>query len=157
MDGKMVQEFSQLRVLPMNHNLRASHSSSHRRSLVVEIHRDDPNPEETTGIRMDSLVQDLNSALEESTKLNDGLKAQSGMKQQDVEKLQSNTKRRAWRRRCKSTSNLAAIIPANSLEKRPTKLNAGKDPNCTPKASNASTVLAQNNSDLTGIAIPKYI
>ena len=151
MDGKIVQDFSQLRVLPINHTLRSTHSSNNRRSLLVEIHRDDPNPEETTAIRMDSLVQDLNSALEESTKLNDVLKAKDLMKQQGGgQQYSSHTKRRAWRRRCKSTSNLAAIIPGNGLERRPSNISGIKDTISKSEVPNPSTVLAQNNSDLTG-------
>ena len=45
-------------------------------------------------VRMDELVQDLNSALDEST-------------------AGSRPKRKVWRRRCKSTSNLAAIMQTN--------------------------------------------
>ena len=148
MDGKMVQEFSQLRVLPTNHTLRSSHASSNRRSLVVEIHQDDPNPDETTSTRMDSLVQDLNSALEESTKLNDGLKINRGIRQQD-QPHPSSTKRRTWRRRCKSTSNLAALIPGAGLERRSSKLIGAKEGISPSEVANPSTNTVQNNSDLT--------
>ena len=59
MDGKIVQDFSQLRFLPMNHANR-THSSSNRRSLVVELQsQDEQNAEAEATTRMDALVQDL--------------------------------------------------------------------------------------------------
>ena len=93
----------------------------------------------------------MNSALEESTKLNDVLKAKDLMKHQGGgQQHSSHTKRRAWRRRCKSTSNLAAIIPGNGLERRPSNISGIKDTISKSEVPNPSTVLAQNNSDLTG-------
>ena len=154
----MVQEFSQLRVFPVNHIIRPTYSSSNRRSLVVEIHQDDPHQEETTTNRMDSLVQDLNSALEESTKLNDGMKTKGGWKQQEGgQQHPPNDKRRAWRRRCKSTSNLAAIIPGAGQEKNLSKITGTKDIISVTEVPNPSKVAVQNNSDLTGKLIVNKI
>ena len=151
MDGKMVQDFSQLRVLPKNHTNR-THSSSNRRSLVVDFHQDEQHGEAEATTRMDALVHDLNSALEEST-MTEGVKDKSKERNSNHEKHphhHTSGKRRVWRRRCKSTSNLAIITQgAKTIERLP-GLNSGiKKVNQKVDESNSMETV-QNNSDDTG-------
>ena len=151
MDGKMVQDFSQLRVLPKTHTNR-THSSSNRRSLVVELHQDEQNGEAEATTRMDALVQDLNSALEESTRMDGGEDKfkESNSNHEKHPHHHTSGKRRVWRRRCKSTSNLAVITQGSkTIEKLPS-LNSGIK-KVNPKADDPNVmVTAQNNSDETG-------
>ena len=150
MDVGIVQDFSKLRVLPPQSNKGAS--SKNRRSLVVDIGKEEHSREEGRN-RMDALVQDLNSALEESTTSVIGT----------ATKESGNTgkqlgKRRVWRRRCKSTSNLAAMAQNPRVgNKLPSTINnnAGIATNisATAESSNAMTT-TQNNSDETGRKLP---
>ena len=146
MDGKIVQDFSQLRVLPTNHANR-THSSSNRRSLVVELQsQDEQNGEAEATTRMDALVQDLNSALEESTRMDGGVKLKEGSIQ-NAKHHHTSGKRRVWRRRCKSTSNLA-VIPQGSktIERLPSLHSDITKVHTKADESNAM----HNNSDETG-------
>ena len=150
MDGRIVQDFSKLRVLPPQSNKGAS--SKNRRSLVVDIGKEEQSREDGRN-RIDALVQDLNSALEESTTSVIGTAAKDS----------GNTgkqlgKRRVWRRRCKSTSNLAAMAQNTRVgNKLPSTINsnAGIPANisATAESSNAMTT-TQNNSDETGRKLP---
>ena len=153
MEGHIVKEFSQLRVLPQtttNTNTTRGSATDNRRSLITESlgsSRDDPNSTEDS-IRMDALAQDLKYALEESTKVEAG----RGMSEQKAVKGAATDnkcggKRRVWRRRCKSTSNLAVVG------------NAGRTSSTTkPKAmlevsgstaSNASVITAGPSNTMT--------
>ena len=141
----MVQEFSQLRVLPIS-NTNRTNSTSNRRSLVVELHQDEQNGEEAT-TRMDALVQDLNSALEESTRLDGAGKIKDSS---NYDKHPPSGKRRVWRRRCKSTSNLAAITQSPKvIERLPSSKSVIKNVPVTDDSNAMATV--QNNSDETGM------
>ena len=149
MDGKIVQEFSQLRVLPQT-SANRNQSSSNRRSLVVELCQDERKGDE--GItRMDALVQDLNSALEESTRAD--MRHQNGdISNVDVQQHPQNSKRRAWRRRCKSTSNLASIA-SKSTSKVNEKLSKGATRNIVSTTEQPSTEMGSiqnDNSNETG-------
>ena len=145
MDGRMVQDFSQLRVLPPHHTNRPN-CSKNRRSLVVDFGKEEQNKEEGT-IRMDALVQDLNSALEESTRA-----VASGTKTKEVsnyDKHPPSGKRRVWRRRCKSTSNLAAIAQGTKVDRVPTSKMGSSNITAAAESSNAMAT-NQTNSDETG-------
>ena len=150
MDGKIVQEFSQLRVLPQTSSANRNQSSSNRRSLVVELCPDERKGDE--GItRMDALVQDLNSALEESTRA-DMMRHQNGdISNVEIQQHQQNSKRRAWRRRCKSTSNLASIA-SKTTSKVSEKLSKGATRNivATTEPSTEMGSLQNDNSNETG-------
>ena len=141
MDGRIVQDFSKLRVLPPKSNKEAS--SKNRRSLVVDIGKEQSREDGRN--RMDALVQDLNSALEESTTSVIGTTAQDS----------GNTgkqlgKRRVWRRRCKSTSNLAAMAQNTRVGNQlPSTINNNAGIPATAASSNTMTT-TQNNSDETG-------
>ena len=151
MDGKMVQDFSQLRVLPKNHTNR-THSSSNRRSLVVDLHQDEQNGEAEATTRMDALVQDLNSALEESTRMDGGEEKlkESNSNHEKHHHHHTSGKRRVWRRRCKSTSNLALITQGSKSIERLPSLNSGIT-KVNPRADDSNAmVTVQNNSDETG-------
>ena len=148
MDGKIVQEFSQLRVLPQT-SANRNQSSSNRRSLVVELCQDERKGDE--GItRMDALVQDLNSALEESTRAD--MRHQNGdISNVEIQQHPQNSKRRAWRRRCKSTSNLASIASKTTSkvnEKISTVKGAAR--NITTETSTEMGSLQNDNSNETG-------
>ena len=152
MDGKIVNEFSRLRVLTPN-PLNRTQSGGNRRSLIVELRKEEQNGEEET-TRMDALVQDLNSALEESTRLDDSVKIKEQQKQLEKQQHYSSGKRRVWRRRCKSTSNLVAITPGANVEKFPLSNNGTKDVIATTEsASNniAMTNTVHHMKDETGI------
>ena len=103
---------------------------------------------------MDALVQDLNSALEESTRLDDSVKIKEQQKQLEKQQHYSSGKRRVWRRRCKSTSNLVAITPGANVEKFPLSNNGTRDVIATTEsASNniAMTNTVHHMKDETGI------
>jgi len=93
MDQKIVHEFSRLKVL------------SNRKS-------DPPSPSRTkktiASIKMDALVHDLNTALELDEVNNSSANAGSGSA------VTGGNRRRVWRRRCKSTSNLACLNASSS-------------------------------------------
>ena len=152
MDGKIVNEFSRLRVLTPN-PLNRTQSSGNRRSLIVELRKEEQNGEEET-TRMDALVQDLNSALEESTRLDDSVKIKEQQKQLEKQQHHPSGKRRVWRRRCKSTSNLVAITPGAKVERLPLSNNGTRDVIATTEsASNniAMTNTVHHMKDETGI------
>ena len=149
MDGKIVQEFSQLRVLPQTSSANRNQSSSNRRSLVVELCQDERKGDE--GItRMDALVQDLNSALEESTRA-DMRHPNGDISNVEIQQNPQNSKRRAWRRRCKSTSNLASIA-SKTTSKVSEKLSRGATRNIvtTTEPSTEMGSLQNDNSNETG-------
>ena len=99
MEQKIVHEFSRLRVL------------SHSKSTPIS---DPPSPskkKKLTNKKMDALVHDLNTALELEEINNSSANAGSGSG------TAANARRKVWRRRCKSTSNLACLPgSSNSTE-----------------------------------------
>ena len=144
----MVQDFSQLRVLPP-HQTNRPNCSKNRRSLVVDLGKEEQNREEGS-IRMDALVQDLNSALEESTRaVAAGTNPKEGSNCEKQHPPPSG-KRRVWRRRCKSTSNLAAITKGTKVDRLPPSKGGNSNITATADSSNATMATAQNNSDETG-------
>ena len=105
MEQKIVHEFSRLRVL--------SHSKS------TPISDPPPSPSNISKNKkinvnckkMDALVHDLNTALELEEINNSSANAGSG----SAVATTSNARRKVWRRRCKSTSNLSSLnLPGTS-------------------------------------------
>ena len=102
MEQKIVHEFSRLRML------------SHSKSTPIS----DPPPSPSSKKKklnvckkMDALVHDLNTALELEEINNSSANAGSG----SAVATTSNARRKVWRRRCKSTSNLSSLnLPGTS-------------------------------------------
>ena len=101
MEQKIVHEFSRLRML------------SHSKSTPIS----DPPPSPSSKKKklnvckkMDALVHDLNTALELEEINNSSANAGSG----SAVATTSNARRKVWRRRCKSTSNLSSLNPGTS-------------------------------------------
>jgi len=88
-------------------------------------------------MRMDELVQDLSSALDESTnKVGHQESVQAIQARNSGTTAAGGGKRRVWRRRCKSTSNLAAIAAATG----------GTPPASSSKVDNATSSGANSNN-----------
>merc|ERR1719362_1904207 len=98
---------------------------------------------------MDALVQDLNSALEESTRA-DMRHPNGDISNVEIQQHPQNSKRRAWRRRCKSTSNLASIA-SKTTSKVSEKLSRGATRNIvtTTEPSTEMGSLQNDNSNET--------
>ena len=143
----MVQDFSQLRVLPPSTNKQ--NNNKNRRSLVVDFDKEEEQSKEEGTIRMDALVQDLNFALEESTRSVAGPNAKERCNYERTQSFISGKQRRAWRRRCKSTSNLAAITQETKADSLPSTKKGNNDVKATAYTFNMMAT-TKTNSDETG-------
>ena len=95
MEQKIVHEFSRLRVLSKSTPISDPPSPSKNKKLNTK--------------RMDALVKDLNTALELEEMNNSSANAGSA-----GSGATSNARRKVWRRRCKSTSNLSCLNAGSS-------------------------------------------
>jgi len=116
MDQKIVHEFSRLRVLS-NRKSDPPSPSRTKKKLVST------GNSSAASKNMDALVHDLNTALELDEANNSSANAASGSGAAGG----NRDKRRVWRRRCKSTSNLACLNANSSNPTGDSKKNQSQN------------------------------
>jgi len=113
MDQKIVHEFSRLRVLSNRKSDPPSPSRTKKKIVGIEAAAASKN--------MDALVHDLNTALELDEANNSSANAASGSG------AAGGNRRRVWRRRCKSTSNLACLNASSANPTGDSKKNQSQN------------------------------